>query len=58
MEQLNSDRFVIEDEGDGWLTLARTGGDSMSLRDREIPELIELLQRAAAKSPGATEPLP
>jgi hypothetical protein len=39
-----SDRFQIEDEGDGWITLQRRGADSMSIRTTEVTELIELLR--------------
>jgi hypothetical protein len=45
-DAMETERFRIEDEGDGWLRLERLGADAMSLRARELDELIELLIHA------------
>lgn len=46
------ERFVIEDEGDGWIKLERVGGDSMSLLERELPELIDVLRASLVRTRG------
>ena len=40
-----SDRFAIDVAGDGWVKIERRGGDAMSVRTTELPELIDMLQR-------------
>lgn len=41
MALAENDRFAIEDEGDGWLTLVRLGGGEISIQARELASLTD-----------------
>lgn len=44
MLKLESERFVIQDEDCGWLTIIRRGGGELSIQGREVADLSALLQ--------------
>lgn len=53
MRLLENDRFAVDDEGDGWLTLVRLAGGELSVHEREVPALVAALQACLARATAA-----